>query len=123
MVMSRGFSTSRVRVIDVTENAPSLIASSIECEWQSIMPGVTNLPVASITLTPAGALIPFPIFVIFPFCTRISVCSSVPRTAVITVAFFIKTLLPDWATIDRLKHGASRTKWIKLAINFFIFLC
>ena len=34
---------------------PSLIESAAMCEWQSITPGVTNLPVASSTVAPAGA--------------------------------------------------------------------
>jgi hypothetical protein len=38
-----------MRTIEVTESVPSLIASDIECECASTMPGMTYLPVASIT--------------------------------------------------------------------------
>ena len=56
-----------------------------------MMPGVTYLPVASTTRTPAGAVRFFPIRAILPFWIKMSVFCSVPLIAVITVAFLIKT--------------------------------
>jgi hypothetical protein len=85
------FSMSLTRVMDVTESEPSLIASSIRCEWQSMIPGVTYLPVASITWHPQAAFNPLLILAILPSRIRMSVFSSVPLIAVITVAFLIKT--------------------------------
>ena len=41
--------------IDETETLPSLMLSAAICEWQSMIPGIRNLPVASITMTPGEA--------------------------------------------------------------------
>ena len=41
-------------VIELTVVPPSLMASLAMCEWQSMMPGETNLPVPSTTSAPAG---------------------------------------------------------------------
>ncbi len=45
-------STSSMRTIDVIDSVPSLIASAAEWEWASMMPGVTYLPVPSMTFAP-----------------------------------------------------------------------
>src|SRR5689334_24649679 len=89
MLMSVGLRTSRIRTIDVTDNEPSLIASAIVCECGSMIPGMTYLPVASITWAPAGAVRFLPIWAIFPFCSNTSVFCRVPLVTVSTVAFFI----------------------------------
>ena len=78
-----------MRTIDVTESEPSLIASAIECECGSMMPGITNLPVASMTCAPAGAVRFLPICAILPFCRSRSVFSSLPLVTVRIVAFLI----------------------------------
>ncbi|QYO63826.1 pyrroline-5-carboxylate reductase family protein [Leptolyngbya sp. 7M] len=83
-------------VIDVTASVPSFIALSIECECASMMPGVTNLPVASITFAPALTGRFLPIRTIFPSRILISVASSVPRAAVSIVAFLITTTGPTY---------------------------
>ena len=55
MSMSSGSSTSSTPTIDVTDTLPSLTPpSTAMCEWQSMMPGMTNLPAASITVAPLG---------------------------------------------------------------------
>src|SRR5207237_6998880 len=75
--------------IEVTESEPSLIASSIVCEWQSTMPGVTYLPVASITRAFALARKFDPTAAILPLRTRMSAFTSVPCDAVRIVALRI----------------------------------
>jgi hypothetical protein len=54
------------RTMDVTASVPSLIVSSIEWEWQSMMPGITYLPVPSITRAFADARRFFPTPAILP---------------------------------------------------------
>src|ERR1700722_19823481 len=55
MSMSSGFKTSAVLAIDETEMLPSLTFPSIAiCEWQSMMPGITNWPLASMTCASFG---------------------------------------------------------------------
>src|SRR6266446_365570 len=49
MSMSSGFRISAMFTMEETETLPSLILSAAMCEWQSIMPGMTNCPAASIT--------------------------------------------------------------------------
>ena len=41
-------------VIELTVVPPSLMSSLAMCEWQSMMPGETNLPVTSMTSAPRG---------------------------------------------------------------------
>ena len=90
-----------MRTIDVTESEPSLVASLIPCECGSMIPGITNLPVASYTSAPAGAVRFCPIFEILPFSSSTSVFWSVPRVTVMTVAFLI--------SIDRARLGPCAT--------------
>ena len=66
MAMSSGLSTSPMPVIELTDVAPSLIASLAMCECASMMPGDTNLPVASMTVAPAGACTLAPSAAILP---------------------------------------------------------
>ena len=57
MLIAFGFRMSCVRAIDVTDLVHSLTEPSIiVCECASMIQGSTNLPVASITLAPVGAL-------------------------------------------------------------------
>ena len=74
----------------VTESVPSFTASLAMCECGSMMPGMTNLPVASITVAPAGAAMFLPTCAILPPESSTSVLASVPRVTVITVAFLIR---------------------------------
>ncbi len=62
-----GFKTSRMRAIEVTEYENSFTASIIVCEWQSMIPGDTNLPLPSIILAFDAAFKFLPIFAILPF--------------------------------------------------------
>ena len=54
MSTSVGSKTSSMPVIELTVVPPSLIESAAMCEWQSMMPGDTNLPAASTTSAPPG---------------------------------------------------------------------
>ena len=73
--------------------------------WASMMPGVTCLPVASMTWAPRGALRPRPISVMTPSSTRTSVFSSVPFVTVWTVP-------PRTRTVPRsLAGGRSSGVW------------
>ena len=57
MSMSSGFRTSAIFAMDETETLPSFTLPSMAmCEWQSMMPGMTNWPAASITCASFGAL-------------------------------------------------------------------
>jgi hypothetical protein len=67
---------------------PSLMASSMEWEWQSTIPGMRYLPVASITRA-FPALRFFPTAAIFPLRISTSAFGSVPRVTVSTVALRI----------------------------------
>src|ERR1043165_3553771 len=78
---------SHTMIDAVNESEPSLTASIIVCEWGSMMPGMTYLPVASMTFAPAGADRFLPSCAIFPFCSRTSVFSRRPLVTVRTVAF------------------------------------
>src|SRR2546429_3345661 len=60
MSMSSGSRTSSMFTMEETETLPSLMASAAMCEWQSIIPGITNCPEASITCAPVGALMDWP---------------------------------------------------------------
>jgi hypothetical protein len=40
--------------MDETETLPSLMPSAAMCEWQSMMPGITNCPPASMILASGG---------------------------------------------------------------------
>src|SRR5437763_11496956 len=89
MLMSVSLMTSRVRTIAETESVPSLMASSAVCEWASMMPGVTYMPVASMTLAFGPAVTSLPTATILPLRMRIEPFSIVPCDAVIIVALRI----------------------------------
>src|ERR1700761_1097151 len=77
-------------MLGVTGLVASFTSSpSAECEWGSMIPGVTYLPVASTTVAPAGALTVAPTPAILPLCNHTLPCWIVPCEAVITVAFLI----------------------------------
>src|SRR2546423_1279324 len=91
MEMSSGLSTSAMFTIEETEMLPSFTSPSIAmCEWQSIMPGMTNWPAASITCALLGAFRFGPTSVIFPSLIRTEPCSMVPCETVMIVAFWIR---------------------------------
>src|SRR5271170_264689 len=77
-------------MLGVTGLVASFTSSpSAECEWGSMIPGVTYLPVASTTVAPAGALTVAPTPAILPLCTQTVPFWIVPCDAVITVAFLM----------------------------------
>src|ERR1700722_12861388 len=87
MAISSGFRTSSMPTMADTETLPSLILSAAMCEWQSIMPGITNLPETSTTVASAGTLTFSPTSAILPSRMRIDPVLSVPLVTVRTVAF------------------------------------
>src|SRR5438067_13700776 len=89
MLMSVSLITSRIRTMAVTDNVPSLIESSAVCECASMMPGVTYMPVASMTLAFGPAVTSLPTATILPLRMRIEPFSIVPCDAVIIVALRI----------------------------------
>src|SRR5882672_7165738 len=93
MLMSVSSTTSLIRTIAETETEPSLTESSALCECASIIPGVTYIPVASMTLAFAPALTSLflPTAAILPSRIRIEPPSIMPCEAVMTVAFLIST--------------------------------
>src|SRR5262245_69364 len=93
MLMSVLSTTSFIRTIADTETEPSLTESSALCECASIIPGVTNIPVASMTLAFAPALTSLflPTAAILPSRIRIEPPSITPCEAVMIVAFLIRT--------------------------------
>src|SRR5208282_937327 len=93
--MSSGFKTSPTLTMELTATLPSFtLPSTAMCEWQSMIPGVTNIPEASITVAPAGSFTFFPTSAILPSRIRIDPCSMVPFVTVRMVAFLI-TVTPD----------------------------
>ena len=78
-------------VIELTVVPPSLIESAAMCEWQSMMPGDTNLPVPSTTSAPAGTATFAPTAAIFPPRSTIVPFWIVPLVAVRMVALRIAT--------------------------------
>src|ERR1044071_3485296 len=84
-----GSMMSRMRTMAVTESVPSLmLPSPAVCEWQSMMPGVTHLPVASMTLAFGSRALTFgPTSTILPSRIRIEPFLIVPCEAVMMVAF------------------------------------
>jgi hypothetical protein len=120
--MAVGFRTSCVRAIEVTERVHSLTEPSIiECECASMMPGMTNLPVASMVRAPAGAVRFFPTEAILPPRMRMSVPSSVPCEAVSTVALrmSVSCAAAPRGCADAAAHAA--TKKIASEKSLFIF--
>src|SRR5215510_5898224 len=93
MLMSVLSTTSFIRTIAETDTEPSLTESSALCECASIIPGVTNIPVASMTLAFAPALTSLflPMATILPSRIRIEPPSITPCEAVMIVAFLIRT--------------------------------
>src|SRR5262245_23411490 len=93
MLMSVLSTTSFIRAIAVTERVPSLTESSALCECASMMPGVTYIPVASMTLAfaPAWTSLFLPTAAILPSRIRIEPFSITPCEAVMIVAFLIRT--------------------------------
>src|SRR6266567_3432246 len=81
-----------MRTIAVTESEPSFtLPSTPVCEWQSMMPGVTYLPVASMTRAFGSRAFTFgPTSAILPSRIRIEPLLIVPCEAVIMVAFLIR---------------------------------
>src|SRR5262249_21034184 len=77
--------------IELTDVPPSLMSSLAMCEWASISPGETNLPVPSITSAPEGTFTLTPIALILPFCSTIVPFWIVPRVAVSSVALRMAT--------------------------------
>ena len=88
MSMSSGSITSSMPTIDDTDTLPSLTPPSTPmCEWQSMMPGMTYLPAASITVAPLGTETLRPTSAILPLRIRIEPLSIVPCETVRIVAF------------------------------------
>src|SRR5262245_30757876 len=93
MLMSVLSTTSFIRTIAETDTEPSLTESNALCECASIIPGVTYIPVASMTLAfaPARTSLFFPTAAILPSRIRIEPPSITPCEAVRIVAFLIRT--------------------------------
>src|SRR5215510_2662637 len=93
MLMSVLLTTSRCRTIAETETEPSLMSSSAEWECASMIPGVTYIPVASMTLAfgPALTSLFLPTAAILPSRIRTEPFSITPCEAVMIVAFLIRT--------------------------------
>src|SRR5215813_13384966 len=93
MLMSVLSTTSLILTIAETETEPSLIESSALCECASIIPGVTYIPVASMTLAfaPAFTSLFLPTAAILPSRIRTEPFSITPCEAVMIVAFLIRT--------------------------------
>src|SRR5215510_2641228 len=93
MLMSVLSTTSFIRTIAETETEPSFTESRALCECASIIPGVTYIPVASMTfaLAPALTSLFFPTAAILPSRIRIEPPSITPCDAVMIVAFLIRT--------------------------------
>ena len=72
--------------MEETETLPSLMDSAAMCEWASMMPGITNIPSASITSAPAGTSTLAPTSAIFPSRIRIAPGDRIPPVTVSTVA-------------------------------------
>ncbi len=88
---SVGSMTSWMRAIEVTESEPSLTLPSMAmCEWQSMIPGVTNLPVPSTTVAVGDAFTSLPTSAILPFRISTEPFSIVPCVIVMTVALRIR---------------------------------
>src|SRR5882672_10059589 len=91
MLTSVGSKTSSMPVIELTVVPPSLIESAAIWEWQSMMPGATNLPVASTTSAPAGIGTFAPTAAILPPRSTMIPFGIVPLVAVRIVAPLIAT--------------------------------
>src|SRR5271170_24736 len=77
--------------MEETETLPSFtLPSTAMCEWQSMIPGITYWPAASITCASFGALTEVPTSAILPSLIRMEPCSMVPCETVRMVAFWIR---------------------------------
>src|SRR5260370_38482626 len=86
--MSSGFKTHSMPTIADTDTLPSLVLSAAIWEWQSMMPGITNCPDASIVLASAGSITFSPTPAILPSRIRIDPL-TVPLVTVRMVAFLM----------------------------------
>src|SRR5207247_1593091 len=86
MSTSVGSKTSSMPVIELTVVPPSLMESAAMCEWQSMIPGDTNLPAASTMSAPAGIETLAPSAAILPLRSTIVPFGIVPRVTVRIVA-------------------------------------
>src|ERR1700757_1063829 len=94
--MSVGLITPLMLTIDESERVPSFTPPSMAVsEWQSMMPGMRYLPVASTMVASAGALTSLPTAAIFPFSTRTLPFWTVPFVTVRTVALRMRTVWAD----------------------------
>src|SRR4051812_47889040 len=99
--MSSGLMMSLISTIEETETLPSLMPPSPPmCEWQSMMPGMTYCPPASITVAPAGSITFSPTAAIFPLVTTMEPCLIVPWVTVMIVAFRMTMLWAQSAAAD-----------------------
>ena len=97
MSMSSGSITSSMPTMEETAMLPSFTPPSTAMwEWQSMMPGSRYIPVASITVAPAGAFRFLPTAAILPLRMSTSPFSIVPLVTVSTVAFLISVTW-SWA--------------------------
>src|SRR5262245_49515468 len=96
------------------------MVSSIECEWQSMMPGITYLPVPSMMRAFGEALRFFPTAAILPLRRSTSVFCNVPRVTVSTVAFRISVSVCFWARTTVAGRVAMMTRRRSLKMNRFI---
>src|SRR5580704_3536264 len=98
--------------MDETETLPSFtLPSTAMCEWQSMMPGITYWPAASITCASFGALTEGPTSAILPSLIRMEPCSMIPWETVRMVAFWIR--ITDGASggaAARVRSGSARKK-------------
>src|SRR5580704_3350331 len=95
--------------IEETETLPSLtLPSTAMCEWQSMMPGMTNWPATSNTWASFGALMDVPTSAILLSLIRMEPCSMVPCETVRMVAFWIKiTGGASGGAAAGVKHGSA----------------
>src|SRR5438045_5300300 len=94
----------------VTGLVASLMSlSSAECEWGSMMPGVSHMPVPSTTAAEDGAFTAAPTAAILPACTHTDPCSMVPWLAVITVAFLMTISEGEDGTFCWARQGEAKT--------------
>src|SRR2546430_1180051 len=107
MAMSSGLMTSLISTIEDTDTLPSLTPPSTAMwEWQSIMPGMTNWPAASMIFAPEGSSTFSPTSEILPSLTTIEPL-SVPLVTVMMVALritYVSALI--WAITGAAKSRA-----------------
>ena len=109
MAVSSALTTAPTSASGVMASEPSFVPAMAMWVWESIRPGTTKRPAASITFTPAGGAILRPIWRMIPPRTRMSPFAMIPFVTVRIVPFLMRRSAPA-AAGDRAGRSKPETQ-------------